>query len=838
MLRRLYNTLTSERIITSHHNRLLSAILKIGFVSFLFYALLVHFMFSKEMLAALNATAFTIFLLTCIDFSINKNFVRASTISSITFALFFLVLIYLTKNQDLTLFGTFLVPVFLFFINGKQLGAIYTTVFLAFAYTLAYQGISVWNDGTFTELSFTHYIAATLILLFFIYFIERSFEEYIRSYHKQNKQLKEAQTIANIGSWEWDIASGELQWSEQTYSIYNLTQGKDKPSYEKFLEVIHPEDRQSVIDAINESITEGTCYNIIHRINTLNSEEKVVRECGEVFYDEDNKPYRMVGTAQDITSQRSVQEKLNEQKEAFETIFEKSNDGVLIIKDGNFIDCNDAAIRMLGASSKEEVLKASPGEISPSVQPNGDDSYQHAQKMMIKTLNEGISTFECFHKRFDNTIFMVDVVLTRLEINHETVIHASWRDITEKKALEAKLKAHHENLELAVEEKTKELYIQKENAERANKSKSEFLANMNHELRTPMNAILGFLHLLSSDETDPKRKKYFDLVEEGSQSLLDIINDVLDFSKIESGKFTLHLKDTDIRKNTKNFIEFLSGASKKKFIEYHVDIDDAIPMMNMDILRLEQIMSNFIGNAIKFTPEFGSIFIKLLFDKENDQLVFSVKDTGIGISKADQEKIFQPFSQVDMSSTRAYMGTGLGLSISLELIKMFDGKLQISSEIGKGSTFGFTIPYKKALGSAETHQLFETAEIELEMNKSILLAEDNEMNMYLFEELFKKLNIQNVTFVSNGKEAFDAYKQHSFDLLLLDIDMPVMNGKEAYTSIREYEKDNAYKNCTIVAITASSDEESRQSLQELGFDGFLAKPVNFGNFKSMIETYL
>lgn len=838
MLKRLYTLFSSQRIITEQHHNLLRIVLKIGFISFLLYALLVYFLFSKFELGLLNGAAFIIFLLTCIDYRINSNFLRASTISSITFILFFLALIYLTENQDLTLFGTFLVPVFLFFINGRRRGSIYTTLFLLPVYLMAYQGISTWNDGTFSTLSFSHYLAATMILVAFVYFIKRSFENNIINYHKQNTQLKEAQAIANIGSWEWDINSGELQWSEQTYKMFGLIQGKDEASYEKFIAAVHPEDRQTVIDAVNDSITNRTCYNVVHRIQTPNSEEQVVRECGEVFYDDENRACRMLGTVQDITSQRTIQKKLNEQKEAFETIFKKSNDGVLIIKDNRFIDCNDAAMYMLGASTKDQVLQASPGEISPPLQPNGNDSLQYAQQMIEKALNDGICTFECYHKRFDGNIFMVDVVLTRLEINHETVIHASWRDITEKKALEAELKIHQENLEAAVEEKTKELYVQKENAEKANKAKSEFLANMNHELRTPMNAILGFLHLLSSEEKDPKRKQYFDLVEEGSQSLLNIINDVLDFSKIESGKFTLHLKDADVAQTAKKFIEFLSGAAQKKCINYHVNIDETIPMMNIDILRLEQIISNFIGNAIKFTPELGDIYIKLFFDKEKEQLVFSVKDTGIGISKENQEKIFQPFSQVDMSSTRAYTGTGLGLSISLQLIKMFDGKLTLQSELGKGSTFGFTIPYRKAINSGSTHQLFEASEIELTMNKSILLAEDNEMNLFLFEELFKKLNIKNVTFVRDGQEALDAYKKHSFDLLLLDIDMPIMNGKEAYSTIREYEKEHDFKQSKIVAVTANSDEESKKSLQTLGFDGFLAKPINFSDFKRVIQTYL
>ena len=838
MLKSIYKLYFSHRNVTQHHIRLLRIFIKIAIFAAAFFAILHISLVSQPMVSAICSIAFVVLLLTCIEFNINNNYHRTAAISTFASIIFLITLIYLTNNNNDTLMWTLIFPVYAIALNGRKLGAIYSGFLFAIVYLyMVPQGIYVWEGGNFSTLAYIYYISVYTVLTLSFFFFEHSFETYLNIFNEGHEQLKEAQKISSIGSWEWDVLNDKAKWSDETFHILGLDPQKDTASFMTSRELTHPDDLQMLDDTVNLAIKMKQGYDIVRRLVLPDGTEKVVRGRAKIDFDSNGELVRMVGTMQDITKEKRTKDALREQKEAFETIFNKSNDGVLIIKDGRYIDCNDAAVKMLRASSKSKILQSAPADFFPFYQSNGQDSIQFAEEMMYKAYKDGIACFECMHKRFDGSIFIVDVVLTRIEINNEGLIHASWRDITQRKELEEELKSYQVSLEEKVAEKTKEIIIQKERAEAASKSKSEFLANMNHELRTPMNAILGFIHLLSMDETDAKKRHYFSLVEEGSKSLLNIINDVLDFSKIESGKFKLNLQDVNVAQKAKNFIEFLCGAAKIKDINCHVEIDDSIPKMHMDILRLEQIMSNFISNAIKFTPEHGEIDIRLFFDVNNQELVFRVKDSGIGISKTDQIEIFQPFSQVDMSSTRAYAGTGLGLTITLELIKLHDGKLHLISEVGKGSEFGFNIPYKKALGSTHTSLLSDVAQTQVSTGKSILLAEDNEMNIYLFDELFKKLDIKNVTFAKNGKEALDAYKKQTFDLVLLDIDMPVMNGREAYTSIREYEQQNALKATTIVAVTASSDEENRKSLKALGFDGFLAKPINFANFKKTIEEY-
>ncbi len=838
MFKRFYHTPILERLITSHHINLLRATLKVGALGFFLYSLFVYFVFSNELLAFINVTAFIIFFFSCIDFRINKNYIRTSTLLSLTFMLFFFFLIHLTDNKDTTLFGTILFPIFVFSLNGRVLGTLYAIVFFAVIYTLAYQGIAIWNEGTFSQLAYAHYIAATILLTLFIYILQAAFESYVVEHNEQNQQLKEAQKLASIGSWEWDIINNQAKWSDETFNILGMDPNKDQADFASSRALTHPDDLRHLDETVTQALEQKKDYDIIRRIVLRDGEEKIVHGKAKIFYDELGSPLRMVGTMQDITEQRRIKNELREQKEAFETIFRQSHDGVLIIKDGKFIDCNDAALRMLKAPSKEELCRTLPGDLSPTVQPNGEDSNTKAKDMMQKALDEGIVNFECHHKAFDGSLFMVEVVLTRLEINNETVIHASWRDITQRKRLEQELKDSHFNLEEKVKEKTQELFLQKERAEAASRAKSEFLANMNHELRTPLNAILGFIYLLSQEENDPHKKRQFDLVQQGSESLLNIINDVLDFSKIESGKFTLNYANTEITNSSKSFLEFLGGAAKKKSIEYHIDVDMNMPPIYIDQLRLEQIMANLIGNAIKFTPKNGTIFVKLFYDIIKNQLCFSVKDNGIGISTVDQELILKPFSQADMSTTRAYGGTGLGLTITQELLTMMEGELHIRSEEGKGSEFSFHIPYKETVVSNTQSPYIGKKGIELSTDNSILVAEDNEMNLYLYEELFKKLEIENVTFVENGYQALEAYKKEKHPLLLLDIDMPIMDGKEAYSHIRAYEDKCDLEQSRIVAITASSDEENRKSLITHGFDDFLAKPVDFNNFKKILQNNL
>lgn len=481
-----------------------------------------------------------------------------------------------------------------------------------------------------------------------------------------------------------------------------------------------------------------------------------------------------------------------------------------------------------------------------------------------------------------------------------------------------------------------------EKAEKAEMIKSEFLANMSHEIRTPMNGILGFIQLLQSTNLDVKQKKYLDIIDSSTNTLLNIINDILDFSKIEHGKIELEPIRINPFIDFENTFEILSEKAKEKHISYLINIDSKISdCILIDISRIKQILLNLIGNAIKFTGEYGTVTVSILLKHDNNgnQIIeFSVSDTGIGIPKDRQETIFDPFSQADSSTTRKFGGTGLGLSISRSLVEILGGQLNLVSEINVGSKFSFcldieTCSLKKSivnllntsnflkinkvcviqsndiyyhriikqlnafnvlytvydnytnnylseceilittdfslvknieystcilindsqlidntnvicinsykdspsilfniLLSLDKISKIDTAEIKNnKFNLSVLIAEDYDINRALMEELFIKYGI-NYTFAVNGVEALDLVSKNNFDLILMDINMPVMNGIDATINIRSIGIDTP-----IVALTANALDGDKEKFLSIGMDYYISKPINIKELESVLN---
>ena len=395
-----------------------------------------------------------------------------------------------------------------------------------------------------------------------------------------------------------------------------------------------------------------------------------------------------------------------------------------------------------------------------------------------------------------------------------------------------------------------ELEHARELAESSEKAKAAFMANMSHELRTPLNGIDGFTQLLAKTELDKKQKKYISLISTSSSNLIGIVNDILDFSKIESGKMNLSSIEIDPFIEFNNILELFNAKTKEKNITYskHIDSNIPVPLM-IDKLRISQILTNLIGNAIKFTPQDGKIDVHVdLISMSNDivELKFSVKDSGIGIPKNRQKSIFEAFTQADDSTTREFGGTGLGLNISVSMVELMGGKLNLQSEEGKGSIFYFNVQ----LNAVENHQVksinSETAskkeplntettaqESEIEIKKTkILVVEDNEMNQILMDELLKQYNIT-ADFVVNGEEAIFKVSEVEYDLIFMDINMPVLNGIDTTKFIRSSEN-----MVPIIALTANALEGDEKKFLEAGMNDYLAKPLEYENFDRIIKKYL
>jgi signal transduction histidine kinase/CheY-like chemotaxis protein/HPt (histidine-containing phosphotransfer) domain-containing protein len=397
-----------------------------------------------------------------------------------------------------------------------------------------------------------------------------------------------------------------------------------------------------------------------------------------------------------------------------------------------------------------------------------------------------------------------------------------------------------------IQQNYKTIKEEKEIAEAAEKIKSEFLANMSHEIRTPMNGIIGFTELLTNTELSKEQGEYLNMIKSSADNLLRLINDILDFSKIEAGKLDLEPIDFNLRDSLSETLRTIAIKAHEKGLELVYAVDPDVPdTLEGDPSRLRQIIINLVGNAIKFTDR-GEIAVNVDLESRNENEVslhFKVTDTGMGIPEEKKQIIFKAFAQADGTTTRRFGGTGLGLSISSQLVKLMNGKIWVESEPGKGSEFHFTTQFRlqenkeatkiimKALNLKDVPALAVDDNASNRSALKILLAEDNVINQTFVIRVLEKKG-HRVTVATNGKEAVTAFEKEPFDLVLMDVQMPEMNGIEASELIREKEKKTG--TCIpIIAMTAHALTGDREKFLNAGMDAYISKPVDT---KMLIET--
>ena len=453
-----------------------------------------------------------------------------------------------------------------------------------------------------------------------------------------------------------------------------------------------------------------------------------------------------------------------------------------------------------------------------------------------------VATQSCVRGMFVGTLPGTSATLDAASLNALSIVLYTCAYALESTILYGMLHDHTQHLEERVQLRTRDLEEARRQAEAASLAKSDFIANMSHEIRTPMNGVMGMTELMLQGGLTPQKEKiYLRAIKDSADSLMLIINDILDFSKIEAGKFTLENKPFCPRDALERCLGVFLMRAEEKGLRITHQVDPAVPACLLgDQGRLRQVLTNLIGNAIKFCQQ-GEITIEIgLASMSKDVVMLQVKvtDTGIGIEQEACQRIFNQFEQADSSTTRKFGGTGLGLAICRKLVGLMNGKIWVESQLGVGSCFQFTASFlagSPELLASEKKAALVSSQIP-QTPRAILIADDVEINRVLVQAILEPHG-HRITFTEDGRKALEAYKNGQFEIVLMDIQMPEMDGLQATRSIREYERATSRSQVPIVAMTAFAGNEDRQVCLDAGMDDYITKPIKPTQLLQLINKF-
>ncbi len=624
----------------------------------------------------------------------------------------------------------------------------------------------------------------------------------------------------HVGTWEWNVQTGETVFNERWAEIIGYTLEEISPTtIETWNKYCHPDDLKRCKEMLEKNFRgELPYYDVEVRMRHKNGEWVWVYDRGKVVTrTKEGKPLLMLGTHQDITKRKRIENELLTANERYELAVSGVNDGIWDwdITTGELY-LSPRWKQMLGYEDHElenhhnTLLRLTYEEDLERVN-------EHLQRYFKGEINEYSFQFRMKHKDGSLHWILAKGAAVRDEKNRPVRMAGSHSDITLQKKAEEELK------------------VAKTQAEAATKAKSVFLANMSHEIRTPLNGVIGFTDLLRNTQLTHEQRLYAENASVSAHSLLNIISDILDFSKIEAGMMTLEYIMTDMFQLFEQSMDIVKFNAQKKKLEILLDLDVNMPRFAMvDPVRLNQVLVNLLGNAVKFTAQ-GEVELKARYQslgKSRGVFSISVRDTGIGISKEQQQKLFKAFTQADASTTRKFGGTGLGLTISDMIVSQMGSKIQIESVEGKGSTFFFELSADTASG--EIHSRKSISHI-----KRCLVIDDNDNNRLILEHILRSWGIECES-CADGLSALEILsKSKPFDIIICDYNMPRIDGLETIRRIREKMEPMPEKQPMILLYSSSEDPDIHKRSHELGVCFCISKPVKqeqlFACFASVTE---
>ena len=632
------------------------------------------------------------------------------------------------------------------------------------------------------------------------------------------ERLRRSQNYANIGTWDWNIRTGELHWSEQIGPLFGY-EGLVDTTFDNFINAVHTDDRQLVMDSVNNCVEKGASYDIEHRIVRANGEVRWLNEKGDVVRDEKGKPLHMLGVVQDITSRKQSEKQLQESQQR---LIQAQTQAQL----GNW-EANLLTGELYWSDVIYTIFGHDPKSFEPSVQAFHaavhPDDRELVRASELKAKQTGIHDVVHRIVRPNGEIRYVHELATQIfdESGQATHLLGTVQDITELKLTE------------------KRLIAAKEEAESANRAKSEFLSRMSHELRTPMNAILGFAQLMDSDENDPLSSNHQSSngqILKAGWHLLELINEVLDLSKIESGKLDVSMESIDAVDVIQECLELVKSQTEQYRVDIVNNISGPLHILS-DRTRFKQVYLNLLTNAIKYNRRNGTVTLDVVRDPSNSRIKFIVQDTGNGISNDQLKHLFEPFNRLGAEDS-AIEGTGIGLVIARRLVEIMGGDIGVESTPEVGSKFYFTMncadPNEIDSSQMDSIEYGEHKHDKDSNEFTILYVEDNPANLKLVGQILLRIDDVRMHSESNGISGLNAARCVDADMILLDINLPDMNGIELAHAIRS---DAGIRQVPMIAISANAMPKDINSAISNGFDDYLTKPIDVNKFIELINKF-